>query len=116
MVLFKRPLREASRRPGVVLPFYKLGKPLGASFYTSAFGGEKYAKVKEAVSIGTCIGIFQDSLFTSPSNIMQSTKGGLREKGDQEESPIEGAVNDSKLDTLDVPGSYPVRFGSERGN
>ena len=53
-----KPLRESSRRAGVVLPFRELGWPLDASFHTTAFGGEKYAEIKKSVGIGTYVGLF----------------------------------------------------------
>ena len=42
----------------MILPFRKLGRSLEASFYTTAFGGEKYAEIKKSVGIGTYVGLF----------------------------------------------------------
>ena len=48
-------LRAASKSSGVVLPFHRLGRPLKASFHTTAFGGEKYIEVKKALGLwGAC--------------------------------------------------------------
>ena len=54
------PLRNSSRTTGVVLPFRKLGRPLEASFHTTAFGGERYAEIKKSVGIGTYVGLFDE--------------------------------------------------------
>ncbi|MCH2534419.1 MAG: zinc ribbon domain-containing protein [Bdellovibrionales bacterium] len=48
--------RESDRgQSGVVLPFRKLGRPLEASFYTGASGGEGMAEIKKAVGLGTFV-------------------------------------------------------------
>ena len=64
-----------SRKPGVVLPFYKLGQPLEASFSTSAFGGgKKYVAMRKAAGIGTSIGHFHEGWFAVPSDSTQDSR------------------------------------------
>ena len=40
---------------GVILPFFKLGRPLESSFKTAFFGGERFYEIKKENMLGTTI-------------------------------------------------------------
>ena len=99
-------MRKASKKPGVVLPFRELGRPLEASFQTTAFGGEKYAWVKKAVGLGTYLGSF----YEAHGGAGNMTFSGASMSFGQKKTHCQSGFESPNGNSMDV-GSPTIRSG-----
>lgn len=101
-------MRTASRKSGVVLPFRELGRPLEASFQTTALGGERYAGVKKAMGLGIYVGGFHGDGLGLGIHMSGSYAGGLG---------LEAHISSSSGgDSLTNSGSHGASVGSGGAN